>query len=272
VTIVHITTEFVGPAPRIAIDRRGAGLPAVFLHGIGGNRLNWTTQLDSVGARHLAVAWDARGYGDSDDAEGPRSFPDFTADLLRVLDHLGTPRAVLCGLSMGGLIATEFHARHPERVAALVLCDTSPGLRKHMSEEEIRGFLDARRKPLLEGRTPAEIAPDLARGLVSPRTPPERVARLVDSLSRLRAESYLKTIEAVTRWDRSYDLGAIRVPTLVIVGEDDRLTPPEVARKLASAIPDARLAVIPAAGHLSNIEAPDAFDAALLPFLDALRP
>ncbi len=267
---MDIATELVGPAPRIAIDRCGSGMPVVFLHGIGGNRRNWTDQLRSVGARHLAVAWDARGYGDSEEVEGPRAFPDFAADLLRVLDQLGAEKAVIVGLSMGGLIATDFHERHGERVRALVLCDTSPGLRKHMSPEEIERFLDARRKPLLEGKTPADIAPALARDLVSPRTPPERVALLVDSLSRLRAESYLKTIEAVTRWNRAYDLSAIRVPTLVIVGEDDRLTPPDVGRRLADAIPGAGLAVIPAAGHLSNIEAPTAFDAALLPFLDRL--
>lgn len=263
-----IHTEFVGPAPRIALDRRGAGLPVVFLHGIGGNRLNWTEQLHSVGARHLAVAWDARGYGDSEDNAGPRHFPDFAADLLRVLDHLGAPRAVLVGLSMGGLIATDFHARHPNRVSALVLCDTSPGLRRHMTPEQMDAFLDARRRPLLEGRTPADIAPRLAADLVSPRTPPERTARLVDSLSRLRADSYLKTIEAVTRWDRGYDFASVRVPALVIVGEDDRLTPPEVCRKLADSIAGAEFALIPAAGHLSNIENPAAFDAALLPFLD----
>lgn len=268
---MNITTELVGLAPRIAIDRAGTGLPVVFLHGIGGNRLNWTDQLRSVGQRHLAVAWDARGYGDSEDPPGPRAFPDFAADLLRVLDHLDAPRAVLCGLSMGGLVATDFHSRHPERVAALVLCDTSPGLRKHMSPEEMERFLDARRKPLLEGKTPADIAPMLARDLVSPRTPPERVARLIDSLSRLRTESYLKTIEAVTRWDARYDLAAIRVPTLVICGEDDKLTPPDVCRRLAESIAGARFALIPAAGHLSNIEAPEAFDAALLGFLDSLR-
>jgi len=263
-------TGFIDPAPRLAFSQRGSGLPVLFLHGIGGNRRNWDDQLVSVGGRHMAVAYDARGYGDSEDSNGPRHFPDFAADLLRVLDHLGVQRAVICGLSMGGLVATDFHARHPDRVAALVLCDTSPGLRKHMSPEDIERFLDARRKPLLEGRSPAEIAPGLARDLVSPRTPLDRVALLVDSLSRLRPESYLRTIEAVTRWDRSYDLGTIVVPTLVVVGEDDRLTPPEVGQRLASAIPGAQLAVIPAAGHLSNLEAPAAFDAALLPFLDAL--
>ncbi len=269
---MSIRTEFVAGDPRIALDVTGpaGGTPLLFLHGIGGNRRNWSDQLRALQPRWRAAAWDARGYGDSEDGPDDSRFGDFAADALRVLDHLAAPRAIVVGLSMGGLIAVDLAQRAPERIAALVLCDTSPGLRRNMSPEELERFLDARRRPLLEGRTPAEIAPELARGLVGPETPPDRVALLVDSLSRLRPRPYLRTIEVVSRHDEAYDLAAIAAPTLVICGEADRLTPPAIGRALAAAIPGATYAEIPRAGHPSNLEQPAAFNAALMAFLERL--
>ena len=118
----------VGPRPLIAVDVQGRGPLLLFLHGIGGNRGNWRGQLPAFAGAFTAAAWDARGYGASDDYEGPLDFAEFSADLLRVIDHFGAERAHLCGLSMGGRIAMDFHDRHPERVASLTLCDTQPGL------------------------------------------------------------------------------------------------------------------------------------------------
>ena len=119
--------SFVPGAPRIAYEAAGAGPTVVFMHGIGGNRSNWREQLAALAPEFRAVAWDARGYGDSDDYAGPLAFPDFAADLLRLLDHLDVERAHLVGLSMGGRIAMDFYEAHTSRVASLVLCDTFPG-------------------------------------------------------------------------------------------------------------------------------------------------
>ncbi len=257
-----------GAAPRLACDVLGAGALVVFLHGIGGNRSNWSGQLEALGGRCRAVSWDARGYGESDDYEGPLDFGDFAADLLRLVDHFGAGRAHLVGLSMGGRIALDFCERHPERVASLVLCDTFPGFDASFSSEARDEFIRNRREPLLRGVSPREMAPEVAKTLVSPSTGPEVTQQLVDSMARLHVDSYIKAIEATTRYERVADLRAIAVPTQVIVGADDRLTPPAISEQMAAALPDARLAVLEHAGHLSNLERPDVFDAVLIGFLE----
>ncbi|MEQ8495429.1 MAG: alpha/beta fold hydrolase, partial [Gammaproteobacteria bacterium] len=217
-----------------------------------------------------AVAWDARGYGNSDDYDGPLDFADFAADLLRLLDHLGCARAHLCGLSMGGRIALDFHDRHADRVASLVLVDTFPGYDASFTQEGRERFVRERRQPLLDGRTVADIAPAVAASLVSPHAPPEVVQQLVDSMCRLHQESYLKTIEAMTMYQPVSDVSRIQVPVQIIVGADDRLTPPKISRRMAEQIPHAQLCVLAETGHLSNLERPDAFDDCLRGFLDGL--
>ncbi|MGQ0662822.1 MAG: alpha/beta fold hydrolase [Pseudomonadota bacterium] len=261
------TTTRIGPKPFIAVDHQGTGPVVVFLHGIGGNRTNWHDQLAHFAPHFTAVAWDGRGYGASDDYDGPLDFADFSADLVRVLDHFGAEKAHLVGLSMGGMIVQDFHGRHARRVASLVLVDTNSGVRRSMSPREVEEFLRLRREPLLAGKQPKDIAPTVAPTLASPKAPPAIVKRLIDSLSALRKESYLKTLEATTRYDGYPALATIKVPCLVVVGADDRLTPPETARALARDIPGARLAVIDGAGHLTNIEKPAEFNREVLAFL-----
>lgn len=258
----------VAGAPRLACSCAGAGELVLFLHGIGGNRSNWTEQLESLGGRCRAVAWDARGYGDSDDYEGELVFGDFAADLLRVLDHFGAASAHLVGLSMGGRIALDFCERHPGRVASLTLCDTFPGFDESFTAEAREEFIRSRREPLLRGVAPRDMAPDVAKNLVSPSAAPEVVQRLIDSMAMVHVASYIKAIEATTQYQRVADLEQIRVPTQIIVGEDDRLTPPALSQKMATAIPGARLAIIENAGHLSNLERREQFDAVLLDFLN----
>lgn len=137
-------TTFVPGPPRLAIDHMGSGPFLMFLHGIGGNRANWRDQLPVFAEDFHAASWDARGYGDSDDYDGPLDFGDFAADLVRVLDHFGVARAHLCGLSMGGRILQDFVARFPDRVAALVLCGTTPGFDVSMTPEKKAEFVRLR--------------------------------------------------------------------------------------------------------------------------------
>jgi len=259
-------TVLIEPRPRIAVDVEGRGPLLVFLHGIGGNRSNWRDQLPAFAADFTAVAWDARGYGGSDDYDGPLDFADFSGDLLRLLDHFRAPRAHLCGLSMGGRIAMDFHDRHPERVASLTLCDTQPGLAQ-MPSEKRREFIRLRQEPLRAGKRPVDMAPEVARSLIGPRAVPGAFERLIDSMAALHVDSYLKTIEASFLYERAPALENIRVPVHIVVGADDRLTPPEIARAMAARIAGARLTVIPDAGHLANLEQPQRFNAAVLAFL-----
>ena len=267
-----IQTTLIGAAPRIAIDHAGAGPLVVFLHGIGGNRTNWREQIEGLSDTFLCAAWDARGYGASDDYEGALALSQFNDDLLRVLDYFGRPAAHLVGLSMGGTIAQNFYRHHPEKVLSMVLADTRNGFQRHNSEE----FLRRREAPLLAGRSPADIAPSLAPTLASPGASREVIQRLTESIAALHKESYLKTLRASTLAPQSdefrgmsgyVDMATVRVPTLVVCGSEDQVTPPAMSQELAEGIAGAHLAMIEGAGHLSNIEKPERFNALLRAFL-----
>ncbi|GAB5373729.1 MAG: alpha/beta hydrolase [Acuticoccus sp.] len=259
-------TVFINPAPRLAVDHMGEGELVVLLHGVGGQRTNWHPNMPALAANFRIAAWDARGYGDSEDVAGPRRMADFRDDLLRVIDHFGAARTHLVGLSMGGRIAAHFHAAWPQRVASLVLCDTHLGF-AHFSPEARAAFIAKRRDPLLAGKTPADIAPGLARTMMGDPDNTEALNALVASMSRLRTDSYIRTVIASVEDDQTPLLENVAVPTLVLTGERDRLTPPALAKQVANHIPGSELAIIEGAGHLSNIEAPNDFNRIVGTFL-----
>jgi 3-oxoadipate enol-lactonase len=262
------TVERIGPAPRIAVARAGRGVPVVFLHGIGGNRRNWSGELRRFGRKRMALAWDARGYGESDDYDGPLDFADFARDLARVLDAVGAPAAHLVGLSMGGLVAQSFYAALPRRVLSLTLVACRPGSAPIFGDEARGDFLELRLKPLLEGKTPADIAPSIVASLLGPKAGDAVRARIEDSIGRLHRESYIKSLRARVEIAPFLDLATIAVPTLVVAGGADRLAPPAQMKAIADAIPGARYVLVPGSGHLINLEAPAAFGDALEGFLD----
>ena len=264
--MIATQVDKIGPAPRIAVEHAGTGELVVFMHGIGGNRRNWYDQIDAFALNFHAAAWDARGYGDSDDYEGALDFRCYADDLARVLDYFGVDRAHIVGLSMGGRIAMDFASRYAERLLTLTLCDTHKGF-AGFSDEKKKAFIASRKEPLLAGKEPKDIAEPVARTLVGPNASEAAFRSLVDSMSRLHKESYIKSIEASVMLDVRNDLGSIKVPTHVVVGSEDKLTNVDMARELVSDIPGAELTVIDDAGHLSNIEKPDEFNAAVLGFL-----
>ena len=248
--------------PGLALDKAGQGELLIFLHGIGGNRENWRRQVASFAETHCVVAWDARGYGDSDDYEGALDFSDFA-----VQDPFGAATAHLCGLSMGGRIAQDFYALFPDRVASLILVATHAGF-ADFSEEERRRFVELRRKPLVEdGKEPSDIAPVVARSLIGPYATEAQFQELVASMSKLHKESYIKTVEATTHFNRIAELANISVPTLLIYGEHDPLTTREMGEDMHKRIPGSDLVLVPKAGHLINLEQPAAFDTAVRDFL-----
>jgi 3-oxoadipate enol-lactonase len=254
-----------GPV-RIAYDRSGSGPLVVFLHGIGGNRSNWTEQLAHLRPRYCVVAWDARGYGDSDDPPSALAFADYADDLARLLDHLGAHRAHLVGLSMGGIIAQDFHARHHGRTASLTLANTTSGL-GHYPPERIEALLASRLQPLEAGRTVAEMGEALLAELIGPHATPAQRDRLHQSLAALRIGPYKQALRAIVTTDFRPHLPRIDVPTLVITSAHDEVVPPPVSQAMAEAIPGAELVTIPRAGHLSNIEQSDLFNQAVGAFL-----
>ena len=259
-------TEFIPGPVRLAVDRKGDGPLLVLLHGIGGNRTNWRDQLPVFAEHFTTVAWDARGYGLSDDYPGDLDFKDFARDLERVLDHYGAQKAHLLGLSMGGRIIQDFYEMCPNRVATLTLCDTRSG-DFHQSPEARAEFVRLRKEPLLAGKTPAEMAPPVAESLIGPTSSREAFNRLVDSMAALHKESYIKAIEASGLQPQTLDTPAIAVPTLIVCGEYDRLTPPGVSEEMHRKIPGSEYALIEDAGHLTNIENPTRFNKVVLDFL-----
>ena len=254
-------TVYIGAAPRLALSVAGEGELLLFLHGIGGRRQNWDAQLAFFSPEYQAVAWDARGYGDSDDYDGPLDFAVFSADLLRVLEHFRARQAHLVGLSMGGRIARNFALHHPERLRSLTLANTSPGF-DALTPEQVQRFVAERRN----------LQPEIqARRLLGPKPAPHAFETLVASMRALHRESYLKTVEASVAQDIAAPLEEIRVPTLVIGSTHDTLYPLTMAQDMARRIPGARLAIIEDAGHLSNLDRPQEFNRLLSEFLRSAR-
>jgi len=250
-------TTLVPGSPRIAVASAGRGPLVLFLHGIGGNRNHWQHQLAFFSQHGFkAAAWDARGYGDSDDYEGALQFEDFTSDLLRTVDFLNEERVHLVGLSMGGRVARNFALAHPGRVRTLTLANTHPGF-DALSPQEVRRFVEERRN-----RTPESM-----RALLGSLARPGAYEALLESFKALRKPSYLKTLEASVAQDRAAPVENIRARTLVITGSEDRVYPASLARAMAQRIPGAKLVEIAGCGHLSNLEQPERFNRIVRTFL-----
>jgi len=251
---------------RLAYECAGRGELVVFLHGIGGNRANWDDQVEAFGKQYMAVAWDARGYGDSDDPIDGLRFSEYASDLECLLDSLGADKAHLVGLSMGGMIAQDFIARHPERAATVTLAGTSSGFGV-LSEQAKAEFLDKRLRPLQEGKSLREMAPGMVDVLVAGKAPQAARQRVQQSLEALRPDPYQLALHAILKTDFRDVIPSISIPCLVLVGSEDRVLPPAHSEALAAAIPGAELVVLDGVGHLSNIEAPRAFNDTVLDFL-----
>lgn len=253
----------------IAVAVSGDGPALLFLHGIGGNSRNWTPQLDCFAPHYKAAAWDARGYGLTGGAV--RSFEQFGDDAAAVIAALGGPAHVV-GLSMGGRIALDLVSRYPASVRSLTLANTSAGSPETAAPEKVAAFLALRLKPLVEdGLTPADIAEAIVAQIAGPGISSEARAALIDSHSRLHTEGYIAAMRAVTAFSAFLNFADIAVPTLVLTASEDRVAPPHHARLMSQQIPGARYVELAGAGHVSNLEAPDAFNAALRDFLDALE-
>lgn len=262
-----IRTRHIPGTPGLAVDEAGMGELVLFMHGIGGNRTNWTQQVQKFGDHSLAVAWDARGYNGSEDYDGELDFSDFSRDILRVLKFYGRRKLHLVGLSMGGRIAQDFHALYPQHVATLTIVASFSGFQNFSAADRDK-FLSLRLKPLVEeGKEPRDIAPIVARTLSSPNATEEQYQRLAASMAALHKGSYIKTVKATTLYDRTAELEKIAVPTLLVFGEADTLTTPAMGGEMNRRIKGSKLVVVPKAGHLVNLEQPAAFEVALEAFL-----
>lgn len=249
----------------------GHGEPAiVLLHAFPLQAEMWAPQLACLSATRRVIAPDLAGFGASDppDEPGLRTVGHYVEDVRGLLASLNVTRAVLVGLSMGGYVAFSFLRLHPDLVVALVLADT----RASADTPEVAARRSAQQDQIAAEGTSA-LRETLVQGLLGEHTLATRPA-LVEQVRRLTDNApaaFLAALEAMKgRPDHTGDLASIAVPTLAFVGAQDRLSPPDVVRSWQEAIPSSRLAVLPRAGHLSNLEAPEEFNAALVGFLDDL--
>lgn len=245
---VELYYEVVGPA----------GAPAVVLAGSLGSDLRmWDPQVEPLlAAGFRVVRYDHRGHGRSPAPAGPYSLPELGADLVALLDRLELPRVSLVGLSLGGMTGMWLGINHPERLDRLVLCCTSAELGpREMWVERAKAARESGMDSLADaavGRwlTHAERAAN-----------PSLSAWLREMVAGTDAEGYASCCTAIETMSIVDDLVAVAAPTLVIAGEQDQATPPEHARRIAAAIPDARLEIVAGAAHLGNVERPAEFAA-----------
>jgi 3-oxoadipate enol-lactonase len=253
----------------IEYDVRGEGPAVVFLHAFPLDQFMWDRQVAALEATHRVARFDARGFGGTAPGEGPLTMDLIADDAAALMERLEIDTAVLAGCSMGGYAAFSFVRRHPDRLAALVLQDTRAGA----DTTEARANRSALASRVLEeGATAAADAfvPKLV-GETTKREHPELVSRLRERILATSPHAIAQALAGLgARADSTDTLGRIEVPTLVVVGEEDVLTPPSEAERMAAAIAGSRLAVIPAAGHLSNLENPGAYEDALGSFLGSL--
>jgi 3-oxoadipate enol-lactonase len=245
-------------------ERAGHGPALLLLHGIGSNCRAFRHQA-ALADSFTVLAWDAPGYGLSEDPVAPFSLEDLADDAARLLDEQGVVRAHVLGVSLGGVIAQLVYHRHAERVLSLILVDTTPGGGAEAEPERsarVHARLDA-----IDTLGPREMAKRRAPQLVRADAPPTLVQELEDIMAEARPAGYRAAAIALGATDLTARLGDINVPTLVVHGADDRVVPLETGRALAEAIPGARLAVIERAGHVSNQEQPEAFNALVREFL-----
>lgn len=253
----------------LAYSDEGQGPPVVFLHAFPLNRTTWAPQVAALSDRYRVVTIDLRGHGESDAPMWRYTLDQFAEDVRSLLEHLGIARATFVGLSMGGYILLALYRTHPELFQSLVLADTRATA--DAPDAKAARFSMAQ----IAYRRGAPVIADLMLPkLLSPASCEHR-ADLRDQLRTIITGNQVSGIVGdlmamEERPDSTLLLRTISVPALVIVGEEDLASPPEEVEAMAKQIPGSTFARIPQAGHLSNMENPGAFNAALLRFLKSV--
>ena len=234
----------------------------VFINSLGCDLRIWDDVIPHLSDRFYVIRYDVRGHGLSDSPPGPYTIRYCSTDLALLLDHLEVARVSVIGISVGGMIALDFAASHPERINRMVFSDTAPiigtadlwnaridTLREHGMAHLARAILDRWFAPEYFTDHPADAAGYL------------------NMLTRMPVVGYTATCEAIRDADLTPQVGKVSAPSLVLCGDKDPSTPPDLVRNFAAQLPNARFQLIPDAGHLPCVEQPDSFAAALNAFL-----
>ena len=240
----------------------GDATPIVFLHGVGSDKSVWRPQLEHLGRERRAIAFDYPGYGDSDPAPAGTTRDDYASAIISAMHELGVDRAHICGLSLGGVVAIAMHHADASRCASLILADTFAAHpdgqaiydRSIAASNDLRAMAEARVDVLLA--QPADLSVR---------------SEVVDTMARIDPAAYRIGAEAVWLADQAERAGKIDVPSLVLCGTEDKVTPPALSEALTQLIPGARYEAVEGAGHISNLERADAFNSAVSMFIRAVE-
>jgi len=241
----------------------GPSTPIIFLHGVGSDKSVWAPQLRHFGASRRAVAVDYPGYGESDPAPNATR-EDFALAVLATMDALEINRAHICGLSLGGVIAIALHHIAARRCASLILADSfavhPDG--QGIFDRSIGASESVGMRALAEARAPMLLGSAAGPGIHR---------EVIETMGRIDPAAFAIGARAVWLADQRDRARGIGVPTLVIVGDEDRITPPPLSAELAALIQGAALETVPASGHLANIEQPEAFNSKIDRFLSEIE-
>jgi pimeloyl-ACP methyl ester carboxylesterase len=238
----------------------------VLIHGYPFNRSLWNEQVTALSGSYRVIAPDLRGFGESDSSNETATMNRIALDVAALLDHLGVPRATFGALSMGGNVTLAFYKQFASRVRALILADTraTPD-----TAEAKQNRAQQAEKALAEGM--ASIADAMLPKLLTPETVskrPEVVKRVRDMMLKTKPEGAAAALRGMAeREDQTSLLSKITVPTLIVVGAEDAITPVADSEKMNERVAGSRLVVLENAGHVSNLERTEKFNEALLDFL-----
>jgi 3-oxoadipate enol-lactonase len=242
--------------------RGGDATPVVFLHGVGSDKSVWRPQLEHFGKTRRAAAFDYPGYGESDLVEYATR-DDLAASMVAAMTALGIGRAHVCGLSLGGVVAIAMHAAAPHRCASLIIADSFAAHPDGQAiyDRSVAASHTMTMRALAEARS----------GVLLGSTATEQLrAEVIETMASIDPAAYRVGAEAVWLADQRSRAAAIGVPALILVGEEDGITPPALSEELARIIAGSRLERIANAGHLTNAEQPQAFNMAIESFLAEL--
>jgi len=256
---------------RINYEELGEGAPIVFIHGFTGDKWAWIFQLPAFASRYRVILPDLRCHGRSDSSLSECRVADLAADISCVLEAANAERVAVCGLSLGGMVAQELALNRPEQVAALILADTTSSFRDETCRRALESWSPAFQTSeglvaWYEERLPHFLNEDflnssLGRDLVEGRK---------QRLAKADAKALLPILKAMIDFHSTDRLDRIKQPTLVIVGEEDRLTPPAMSEVIHGKIAGSKFAMIMGSKHASNADNPAVFNTTVLNFLSRI--
>ncbi len=241
------------------------GAPVVILsHSLSSNFLMWNPQIDALSPYFQVLRYDTRGHGATDAPSGSYTLELLAEDVIGLLDALGLDRVHFVGLSMGGMIGQCLVLNHPHRLKSLVLCDTAsivpaeaqPVWQERLDKVRKKGMEALSEETMERWFTPAFL-----------RQNPPMVKLIREQILATPVAGYIGCAEAIRRLNYLDRISAIKIPTLIMVGEDDPGTPVSASEAMHERITGSKLVVLPSARHLSNVEQTDQFNGALLKFL-----